>query len=297
MNHAEYLTDPYELKISFSRNSPDPGRIFSSMSDFIRTLEQVDRDLIDALDTKIETILLLDGVEASSLKSILRSAIRSVDDEALKDGDWKKAVGRLLLVGKYQLLEFLSERNEITDRSQILTLQEQLTKFAEQTDIKRIPSYSPVSTQSLLSHIGNITEAMSRLSHEDAAFYTFDNGTVQLNDRFVFNREAAEALLTKETKTVYEELTVPVKKPDYLGNSMWDIRLREHYVSAKMDDKVWLERFQNRADHVRPGDSLRVILETQVSFGYHGEQVAVHYRIVKVHQVVPSQPYEKQLDL
>ena len=293
----DYVSDPYEVKISFLQHSTNPSRIFSSMSELIQTFEHLDKDLLNAFGVRIETTLLLEEVQTSSLKTILRAAITSIDDEALRDGDWKKAVGRFLLQGKYKILEFLADKKEITDRQQILALEDELNRLAEKTDIKRIPSYTPIPTRVLLYNIGHLTKALGYLQPEDKSFYIIDQHQVRLNQDFLFNQESVEDLLTKETRITKEDTTVHVKKPDYLGSSMWDIKFRGHVVAAKIEDHVWLERFQNRLEDVRPGDGLFVTLEIQVMYGFQNEEVATHFRVTKVHSIVPQAPYSKQLDL
>lgn len=293
----ETQSDSYEVKIAFTRQSENPSRIFKSMGELIDAFSRIDQDLLYTFDARIDTTLLLDDIEKSSLKSILRTTLKAVDDEALKDGDWKKVVGRFLLQGKYRLLQFLEDKKEITDRGQVLELEQELTRLAEITDVKRIPSYSPIPIRVLLYDIGHITGALDYLAPGDSSFYIFGQSQVRLNQDFIFNREAVEDLLTKETKVSREDISVQVKKPDYLGASMWDIKFREHVVPAKIDDRVWLERFQNRVEDVRPGDGLLVTLETQISYGFQNEEVAIHYRVLKIHKIVPAPPYGKQLDL
>ncbi len=267
------------------------------MADLIDSFEILDTDLLFPFNARIESKLLLEDIQQGSLKSILRSFLKAIDDEALKDGDWKKVVGRFLLDGKYKVLEFLEDKKEIVDRAEVIELEEELTALAVATDIKRVPAYTPIPTRKLLFDIGHITQALSFLSPEDSSFYVYGNTQVRLNQNFIFNREAVEELLTKETKILREELDVQVKKPDYLGISMWDVKFRDHVVPTRIEDRVWLERFQNRVEDVRPGDGLSVTMETEVSYGFQGEEVAVHYRILKVHRVVPLPPYERQQEI
>jgi hypothetical protein len=56
-----------------------------------------------------------------------------------------------------------------------------------------------------------------------------------------------------------------------------------------------LLEFQSRKIDVRPGDALSVVLQTEISYGFRGEQVAVHHRILKVHQVIPASPEQEDL--
>ena len=86
------------------------------------------------------------------------------------------------------------------------------------------------------------------------------------------------------------------KKPDYLGVSMWEFRNYEHPIDAKILDLEWLRRFQNREVDVRPGDSLRAFVKTEVKYGFQSEVVAVHHSVLEVREVIP-QERDAQIDL
>lgn len=97
--------------------------------------------------------------------------------------------------------------------------------------------------------------------------------------------------LTKEIVKSSGKRVVKVKKPDYLGKSMWGLQYDGRAIEAKIVDLDWLARFQSRQIDVRPGDSLRVILYEEISYGYDNEVVHRHYEIEKVDDVIrpPSQ--------
>ena len=59
-------------------------------------------------------------------------------------------------------------------------------------------------------------------------------------------------------------------------------------IEAKIADLGWLERFQNNQERVQPGDSLRVLLSEQVSYGYDNEVVHTEYEVETVLAVVRS---------
>jgi len=80
-----------------------------------------------------------------------------------------------------------------------------------------------------------------------------------------------------------------IKKPDFLGESMWDFKHGVRPIQARIVDTAWLQRFQQRKEDVRPGDALRVVVETDAKYGYDGEVVALHHRIIEVKAVIPAQ--------
>lgn len=266
------------------------------MGELIDSLDLIDRHLLFPFDAAFSSTLILEDIKAGSIRSVIRTVVEAVDDEALKDGDWKKVVGRFLLKGKYRLLEFLADKKEITSREQVIQLEGDLRQLAHHTGVKRIPNYDPIPTSFLLYDISALTKAVAHLDAHDNAIYTVGRRRVSLNKEFSFNIEEIEKLMTKKVLSATEKVTVQVKKPDYLGNSMWDIRYHGHVIPAKIDDVVWLEQFQNRARDVRPGDGLLVDLETRTSIGFQNEVVAKHYNVVRVHEVVKLPPYGSQLE-
>ncbi len=79
-----------------------------------------------------------------------------------------------------------------------------------------------------------------------------------------------------------------VKKPDYLGQSKWDLRYGKKAITAKINDDVWLANFQNRTEDVRPGDALDCIVEIEIGYGFDNEPISEHYIITKVNKVLPN---------
>ena len=255
----------FEIKIDFEKHSEQPSRVFQCMAQMIESFHLIDNDLLLPFDIRAETFLILEDITAGSLRTCLTTMLRSVDDEGLKAGDVKKVIGNYLLKGKYRLIHFLENKKQITDRIEIETLGADLHELAVETDVKKLPSYKPVSFTALLRDIQLITLAVEQLKPADTAKFISKNGEVQFNQSFRYHQDAVEALLTKETKNSENSEILKVKKPDYLGDSMWELKYRERVIPAKITDHNWLLEFQSRRVDVRPGDALSVILQTQIN--------------------------------
>jgi hypothetical protein len=81
-------------------------------------------------------------------------------------------------------------------------------------------------------------------------------------------------------------MILAVKKPDYLGDSRWDLRHGKRPISAKIEDVEWLRRFQNRQVDVRPGDALRCEVKIEHLYGHDNELLTERYTIVRVNEVL-----------
>ncbi|MFZ1520030.1 MAG: hypothetical protein WAU11_14720 [Ignavibacteriaceae bacterium] len=287
----------FYIKIDFEKSSRDPSRIFSTMSSLIETFQAIDSEFAKSIDSKINSVLLLEDVESGSLKSFFKSFLESVDDNALKAGDWKKIVGAYLLKVKYKLLAFLEDKNKIDNRIQIEGLQGELLQLAEETDVRGLPGYAPIPVEKLLFSIGKLSNSVKFLNDKDIVKYYSDEGTVSINKNFNYDSETVEDLLTKETLSNRNEMILKVKKPDYLGESMWDFKHGDRAIQAKIIDMDWLSDFHLRKYDIRPGDSLRAVLETQIKYGFNGEVIAVHNFIVEIKEIITESNSNDKPDL
>jgi len=291
MNNSKTNYD-FIIKIDFEKGSRDPSRVFTTMSNLIETFQAIDADLAKTIDVSISPVLILEDVETGSLKSYLRNILESIDDNAIKDFDWKKIVGSYLYKAKYKILFFLKDKKQITDRSQIDLLQNDLLLLAEETNVRGLPGYAPIPTNRLLNGIRNISYATKNLTIEDKVEYTIQDGTVSFNKDFKYDSDFIEGLLTKEIISKKTEMVLKVKKPDYLGESMWDFKHGEHAIQAKIIDLDWLKKFQARTFDLRPGDSIRANVEVQVSYGFKSEVIAIHHLIFEVKEIMPDNSVE-----
>jgi hypothetical protein len=282
----------FGIEIDFDRDSADPARVFRTMSGLIDSFQELDRSLAGAIDVSIAPVLMLEDIEAGSLKVWLRELLQSVNDEALKSGEWKKVVGNYLVKTKYIVLKFLEDKDKLSNRDDIARLQREITVAAETTDVKWIPAYGPVPLPKLLGSIQGVNEALGHLGKKDTAKFMSAEGDANLNLTLQFDISEMEELLTSEVISNESPMIVKVKKPDYLGESKWEF-VFEHSIEAKILDAEWLTRFQNRLEDVRPGDALRALVRTEVRYGYEHDVISTRYSILKVIEVIrpvyPSQ--------
>lgn len=133
----------------------------------------------------------------------------------------------------------------------------------------------------------------------DTATLLTDEGNLEFNLSVSLSIEDIEALAVAKTiELPPSEMILPVKKPDYLGDSKWELRFGKRNVSAKMEDAAWLRRFQNRQEDVRPGDAIRCLVRIKHEYGFDNELLTERYTIVEVLEVManrvesPELPYD-----
>src|SRR5205085_2302758 len=154
--------------------------------------------------------------------------------------------GAYLVRAKYLIIEFLGGRQKVTSRAELQDLQSEIKELAAASDVTHLPSYQPPSLVKLIRNFEAVETGLSHLTPQDAAFYETEEKQIEMNREFHVEPGTIEQLLTRET--IRNEVTaiLKVKKPDYLGESMWQIVYEDRAVEAKIADTEWLARFQSR---------------------------------------------------
>ena len=272
----------FVLKIDYEKGSPRPSRVFRAMSEMIEGFQSLDNDLVQSFPIRVSPILVLEDIQVGSLKTVIKNVLTGIDDEAIKNLEWKKIVGSFLLQGKHAILKWIEKREQIESRRVLEELAKEIQQLAESTNVLRLPLYVSPPLPLLIKDIGLISNAIGQLGSNDTATYEAEGTKSEFNKKFHFDAEFAEEFLTDETISNRSEVLLRVKKPDYLGESMWEFVHAGHVVRAKIEDHDWVVLFQFQKEEVRPGDSLRVILETTTLHGADGHEINTYYKILKV---------------
>ncbi len=282
------LSDVYEIKIEFEKGSKNPSRVFKAMSGMIDGLAILDKELVYSIGTSVDPNLILEDIEVGSLRARIRTIVNSIDDDALKELDWKKAVGSFLVKGKQSILKHLEDKEGINSNEQINEIQSNLKKLAKETEVDKIPFYTPIPSKILLESLSKMYLATSNLSTNDSAFFISSQGSVQIPQGMYIPAQTIENLLTKEKRSYEREMILRIKKPDYLGASMWDFHYNNRTIQVKITDSHWLNDFQTGKLDVRPGDSLKAKVLMVFKYGFDNNIIAEHYYLDRVIQVIKN---------
>ena len=285
----------FAIEIGFEPETGfDPARVFKSMSELIEAFEDMDRQLIRSIDSSIEPILMLEDIEAGSLRTWLRSQLTIVSDDVLKEGDWKKILGLYLVRSKHIIIRWLDGKATITSRAEVEELEQQLLNAAVETEVRRIPIYQPIQRKALLGGIEEISTALAHLEQPDTAALITSDGLVEFNLNFRINADTIDDLSVEDNISHQEEMILKVKRPDFLGEAKWEF-VYERAIDAKIEDREWLQRFQDGDEQILPGDSIRALVQVDVKYGFDQEVVNKDYRILKVLKVIHRERPEQRL--
>lgn len=284
----------FELYIDFTKSEGDPTRVFKTMAGLIEGMQSIDKHLAQSLNISVNTNLVLEEIQSGSIKAKFRSVIEEIPDTALKNGEIKPIIGHFLHKGKHKILQWCSERDKIENREEVKKLQNEILELAEETDLTHIPAYIPLNEEALLTDINSIQESLLYLEKTDSAKLISNQVESTFNKDLNISSEVVKEIITREIITSENTKILKVKKPDYLGSSKWSFKHEGHTIEAKMLNKEWLIQYQNRLIELHPGDSIKVVLIEETSYGYDNEVVHIDYSVKEVKEILPAQKIIRQ---
>lgn len=284
----------FAIEINFQRGEANPQRIFRAADRMIQALQRVDSALCASVDSNIKPLMMLEDIEAGSIRVWLKSALEAIDDQAIKDMDWRPAIGKYLVRGKYAYIRWANKTDPDTT---LFDLAKDLRSIAEETDIRHFPDYAPPPVSELAESVKQIESAKDELVEGDSIRYiSKEDGPLDFDLAASWDEEELTDILVMET-TKFENMPMNliVKKPDYLGSSKWDLRHGRRPIMASIEDVDWLASFQQRQVDVRPGDALKCLVTVEHNYGYDNELISESHTITKVEAVLENQIAQSEL--
>lgn len=289
----------FTFGVDFEYGTGSASRVFAAVQDFIRACDAFDKHLITVVAPHITPMLLLGNIEAGSLRAILRYALRSLNDDDLRNFRLRRLLGTFLVDAKYFLLEWMAEERPHS----LSVLREELVYIADRTliDISLLQSRGeamqedfqsrptrPLRPEHLIKAIRGFQRVKSHLTQGDRAYMiTHIGARHDMNLSVSFSAQELKALLVRTTKIVPPTYTtLIVRKPDYLGKSRWRVRHDDRDIAVKIEDREWLTRFQSRAVAVQPGDALVCAMRVEEEYDMEGHLVRERFIVEHVNTVV-----------
>lgn len=198
-------------------------------------------------------------------------------------------MGNYAVKGKYALLRWLEGSENAADSVLLENIQTELLLEAERTNVRGLPGYAPMSRTRLAAHIAQITDSLSHLSESgDSARYESPvDGVVTFNRALRVDKDELTEVLAIRTVKNVSELILKIKKPDFLGSSMWEFRFEGHTIEARMEDDDWIRKFHADGDGVLPGGALRAVVRIEVSYDMENDALPPRYSVLTVLEVLP----------
>lgn len=274
----------FELYFDFEKQSQLPQRVFKTIADLLVVLGKLEGLLAQTADPEFRAELVLEDVESGSIRAKLAVFLRSIPEEAIKNFDWKKLIGHFFNKGLQRFIKFLENKPGIGSVDELKNLQIALEADASAASSNQLLAPGQIPLDKLVLLIEELTRAVASLRDNEYIEYRSSAGNARFNPHF--NTANLQALLVTETQNSEHEYLVKAKRPDFMGESMWELVLKGHTITAKMADTDWLEDFHEGRVDFRPSDYLRIKLHTETTFRVSFGNPSAHHTVLKVLGIV-----------
>jgi hypothetical protein len=246
----------FSFTVDFVKGQGDPRRVFDAASLFIEGLEELEGAVASSVASRIKTLMVLEDVESGSLKIFLKTILQDLDDEALKAGHWKAAVGPALVRAKYVAIEYLN-RDQNQARVGVDPLRRELERIARQTDVRHLPDYAPIHEGRLVASLDKLQDAKRTLAPNDRLTIEAEGRTFEVDLSKTW--EPSEIIPVQNVTETHSEgeAILAIRKPDLLGQAMWQFSHGKNSIYAKISDERWLRDFHERKIALHSGDALK----------------------------------------
>lgn len=275
----------FEFYIDYRKGEGPARRVFGATHKFIEACEACNGLMLGAIGTRIEPVVVLEDIIADSLRTKFRIIWDRDGEEAVKSGSLRRVIATYL-VESYKI--FTAKTNDASKSCSAKDIQDALDELAKNVqEDSRIQSTTPP-----ISGVIDVAEKFDSVKDpmvegDEAALVDADGVPVPMNRdcRIDLARMKDEAINKTYVNTIPNMILI-VRKPDYLGDTQWELRHGIRKVNARIEDTDWLNSFQTRAIDVRPLDALDCRVREEASYGVYGELMASKFHIEKVHKVL-----------
>ena len=278
----------FSFRIVFEKGQGDPRRIFDAASELIDGFERLDEAMAGSVDASIRPLMVLEDIEAGSIRVWLSSFLKKIDDEGLRQGEIKKAIGPALVEAKYAAIGFLDKSQE-SAASGAIELRETLRDLAAKSDVRRLGVYPPISEPKLLAALDSLQDAKRLLGPKDKLMLESPGHKTYEVDLTKTWDPSETIPVEKTTKEKYSEgeIILTIRKPDMTGRSKWQFTRGKFPVFAKITHEDWLKEFHNRkVPGFHSGDAMRCRVKFIYTFDDKGTMLEEQIEIVEVLEII-----------
>lgn len=278
----------FSFRISFKKGQGNPRRVFDAASELIDGFERLDEAIAGSIDAKLQPLMVLEDIKAGSIRIFLSNLLKKIDDDGLRQGEIKKAIGPALVEAKYAAIGYL-DKDQSAAANGAIELRETLRELAATSDLRRLGDYAPIHEAKLLAALRSMQDAKRLLGPKDKLLLEAP-GRLPYKVDLTKTWDPSEVIsIDKKTTEKFSEgeIILTIRKPDMVGQSKWQFTRGKFPVFAKIADEEWLSRFHSRkVIGLHSGDAMRCKVKFIYIFDDKGTMIEEQIEITAVLEII-----------
>ncbi len=290
----------YCLKIDFDKEKDSPVAALVALGEFAAGLEKFDKIMAEHLiGSDIIPSLVLENIQAGSIWTFFTNVLRNTDDSEIKEkGHWA-FYNQFLIELKHAILGWIDQKQKISSVNDIREIEAIVIEVVKKYEARPLADYH-IEEAKLMDAIDALASPIYALPKAQKVTLISKNQTSEFSHQYSLSRTKIEEGLVETTSTTNVLKYMRIKKPDYLGESKWELRDENNdRLDAKILDEKWLNDFHQEKLPKFPGPTsvLKVRGHIIQKFDKKGRKVAEELEIISVEDVIQEPDPHSNTDL
>ncbi|MEM9420458.1 MAG: hypothetical protein AAGA25_15620 [Planctomycetota bacterium] len=229
-------------------NEKSPGEVIKTTGEVVDAVSSSSSDAASNIDLKDRYRDRLDSMEDGSVLVNLRHEIRIRGEVVVDPGNAFQFI--------FEYLQGVQRIFEDVDRLSaevVKSFREAMIERALSLNLNGLQVYQPSSLQQIADLVLMFQSPMSRLGNSESFKLVSKRGEIQFSKKIITSRETNLQIFTEEVITEVCTDVLLIRKPDLLGNSMWDLIWEGRNIHAHISDVRWLSDFRESRGKVQAG--------------------------------------------
>ena len=255
----------YEIKVDYEPGRDDLANSLIALGKLVEGHKHVADLLLSASgeENGVSTSIEMQNIERGSIKVLFKKIFKGKDGANIQDDNLGKFIGG----ATKKLTKFVNENNELKGEN-FDGIRAQLVEAYNDAGCQNPLSIETINNGQIAQCLKSLEVPKGMLNEHQTVRATFLGQSYEMNKKFSVDESKIEReYITKETNC-NTEISIQVKKPDYLGSSKWSVVYNERSVDAKISDEQWLNKFQNGEmspeEFPSPQDTMTVLADITV---------------------------------
>jgi len=276
----------FAIEIDFDKTRSRPAEIFATLGSMTEAFYQLDANFAHSIDAKAAFDQRLDRLEEGSIVTWLIEQLIHPDDRPLGDRPSESAVLQYMDRARMTVLQDLEKVDRIDNSQSVVGIGNKIDRIADELGVKKSLAYKQPAALPLAQAIHDVADSANRLAPNEIARCIGGSGEAPIPRGKIVSLEAIRDDLTEQTLSHEIDMVLKVKKPDYLGQSRWEVKHGSHPIDLSIEDKLWMDRFHNKQVILTPGDAIRATVRVTSRYSATGELIDENYQALRIQEVI-----------
>ena len=284
----------YSLIFDYEKEKTNPLILLSNITKVLQGFNELNNALCENIDTDIEVYPCLVDIEKGSiklnLKDIIEQKITDENIEKFADNPKKFVITSVLKFIRHSIFRILNITKELPNQKReqkiIETIEEEFNKIPKNDLLAK-----QINKNKILTSINTITQSAKNINK--VILVDEINNSVIIDTTFEYTSPILETENNKKTNSL--KVSLPIKKPDLLGASKWELIFVERKINATIEDTDFLEKVKKSEISFSSNMEMNCILRIEIYFSKEQKPLEERYFIEKVFKVVKTTEYKQSL--